>query len=174
MSFWRFSFFIFLGFLLVAFNTGFLVFLPPPFYNLNLILVVLIFLLFLDVKFFTLLMISLWIGFLAETLNFLPFGLFTASLALTLIFTNFLFVYLFTNKTLPALVALGFLSTLIFYLFFFLLQILVSIKTAVFLPAMSRSYFLSLGWELILNIGALILFYLLAKKFNKKLEGYFL
>ncbi len=170
---WRFLIFLMAGVLLVIINTGFLAFLPLQFSALNLILVILLFLIFLNVRFSTVIFLALWAGFLTELMSVTPFGIFSISLILTLILSNAVFIYLFTNRSLPALLALGVFSTLIFKAIFFLTALLMSIKSTA-LAFSFLDYFSAVFWELLLNLSFLIIVYILARRFNKKLEGTFL
>ncbi|MDD4271369.1 MAG: hypothetical protein PHF50_01035 [Patescibacteria group bacterium] len=89
--------------------------LPGMASNLNLILVVLIFILgFLSFNFAICWVIG--IGFLFEVFSFLPFGVYLISLSLTIIIANFLLNYFFTNRSLYSFLALTALATIIYEL----------------------------------------------------------
>ncbi len=170
---WRFLLFLITGVFLVIINTGFLAFLPAPFYALNLTLAVLLFLLFLNIRFSTIIFLALWTGLLTEVMSITPFGIFTISLVITLVLSNALFVYLFTNRSLPALLALGIFSTLIFKAIFFSVALSLLIKSTI-LSFSFLDYFSVVFWELILNLSFLTVFYILVRRFSKRLEGTFL
>ncbi|MEK9158766.1 MAG: hypothetical protein AAB673_02090, partial [Patescibacteria group bacterium] len=144
---WRFLLFLMTGVLLVIIDTGFLAFLPLPFSALNLITAVLLFLLFLNVRFSTVIFLALWTGFLTELMNTTPFGIFSISLIITLTLSEIIFTYIFTNRSLPALLALGVFSTLIFRTVFFLGALLASVKLTI-LSFSSLDYFSATFWEL--------------------------
>ena len=89
--------------------------LPDLVGDLNLVLVVLIFILgFSNFDF------AVWwtigVGFLLEVFSFLPFGAYLVSLSLTLMVANFLLNYFFTNRSLYSFLALTGLATVIYEL----------------------------------------------------------
>lgn len=84
--------------------------LPAPFNNLNLVLVVLIFILgFTSFNFAV--WWSLGVGFVLEVFFFLPFGAYLVSLILTVVIANFLLSHFFTNRSLYSFLALVALAT---------------------------------------------------------------
>lgn len=101
--------------------------------NLNLVLVVLIFILgFLSFD------LAIWWavggGFLLEVFSFLPFGAYLLSLSLTLMIANFLLNYFFTNRSLYSFLALTGLATVIYGLiinFFVLIFIKINSSAAI-------------------------------------------
>lgn len=171
--FWRFLLFSMTGWVLVIIDTGFLAFLPPPFSALNLTLAVLLFLLFLNVRFSAVLFLALWVGLLTEVMHITPFGIFSVSLIFTLVLSNAVFIYLFTNRSLPALLALGIFSTLTLRAIFFLATLLISVKSTL-LSFSFLDYLSAIFWELILNLAFLVIFYILTRRFSKRLEATFL
>ncbi|MDP2708690.1 MAG: hypothetical protein Q8O93_01385 [bacterium] len=98
---------------LSAAQIAFISALPGLAVNLNLVLVVLIFI--LGFSGFDLAAIwSLALGFILETYSFLPFGAYLASLILTVVIANFLLNYFFTNRSLYSFLALAGLTTIIY------------------------------------------------------------
>lgn len=129
-----------LGALQIAFLSG----LPGWFNNLNLALVVLIFILgFLGLNF------SLWwslgIGLMLEIFSFSPFGAYLLGLSLTIVIANFLLNYFFTNRSLYSFLALTALATLVY-------ELIINFIFLIFSQA-DRYFFLASGnfWVLILE-----------------------
>ncbi len=136
--------------------------LPLALNNFNLILIILIFILSLGG-----LKLSMWwavgIGFLLDIFSFSPFGVFLASLPLTMLAANFLMVQFFTNRSLYSFFALTFLTTIFYNVFLNLINYLAQIasyKSAIF--SFNRIFLVSLGEQIILNLFAvLIIFYVI-------------
>ena len=109
---------IFLVILQISFISG----LPGMAANLNLILVILIFILG-----FSGLELAAWwavgAGFLLEIFSFLPFGAYLVSLSLTIFIAKFLLNNFFTNRSLYSFLALTGLATIIYrvIIYFFVL-----------------------------------------------------
>ena len=100
----------------IAFISG----LPGWFSNLNLILVVLIFILVLN-SFRIAWWWSAGLGLLLDIYSFFPFGLFLISLTTAVFITNFLLNNFFTNRSLYSFLALTFFATLSYKLILFFL-----------------------------------------------------
>lgn len=120
--------------------------------NLNLVLVVLIFILgFANFNFAV--YWSVGIGFLLETYSFLPFGTYLFSLSLTMVIANFLLNYFFTNRSLYSFLALTALATVIYKLMInFFVLIFVEMNSAASIMA-GDFWFSTLG-----QIGPNLLF----------------
>jgi len=89
---------------------GFINGLPLMFPNINLLLIVLIYVLVLG----GFCLAGIWaisMGFILDTISFLPFGTFLISFSLSLIIINFLLVNFFTNRSLYAYIALTFFGS---------------------------------------------------------------
>lgn len=139
----------------------------------NLTLIFLLLLLFLGRS-----SLALWlilpIGFLLELFSAAPFGLLIASFLIAIGLARLLFNYFFTNRSLPALLALCLCGTLIHYLAFWLLNLTMMIKIvapfsltpAEYIWLMLRSVFFNL------IISAIVFF--LINRFSKKLKSVFL
>lgn len=129
--------------------------LPGMANNLNLILVILIFILgFSNFNF------TVWwtvgLGFMLEIFSFLPFGVYLFSLSLTIIIANFLLNYFFTNRSLYSFLAITALATFVYKLIINLF-ILFFIEAG-FISVMATSIF----WFSILEqIGLNLLFTLI-------------
>lgn len=139
--------------------------LPLALNNFNLILVILIFILS-----FGSLKLSMWwavsAGFLLDTFSFLPFGVFLASLPLTILAANFFIVKFFTNRSLYSFFALTFLTTIFYNIILNLINYLAGYKSALF--SFNRIFLVSLGEQIILNLfAALIIFYIINFISNK-------
>src|SRR3989338_11148688 len=100
-----------LGIAQISFISGW----SAPYSDLNLVLVILIFILG-----FASFNLAVWwsfgVGFILEIFFFLPFGAYLISLILTIIIANFLLDYFFTNRSLYSFLALVALTTAIYEL----------------------------------------------------------
>lgn len=145
-----------LGILQIAFISG----LPGWLNDINLYLAALIFILgFASFNF------AAWwaigAGLMLELFSFLPYGIFLVGLFLTIIITNFLLNYFFTNRSLYSFLALVSLSTLIY-------EIIVNLMLLIFSETYGGSLFASLNsWIIILEkiavnlILTLVVYYLI-------------
>jgi len=100
---------------LAAAQISFISGLPEPFGNLNLILVILIFILGFA-SFNSAVWWSFGVGLMLEVFLFLPFGVYLITLVLTIVIANFLLDYFFTNRSLYSFLALVALATLVYEL----------------------------------------------------------
>lgn len=141
--------------------------------TINLVLTVSLFILFVS-RFADALWLALISGFLLELYALTPFGMILASLLLTLIVTNLLFTYFFTNRSLPALLALGFAGTLIFRFIFFVLNLVLMIKLQINFSFTFRDYILITLWEMISNTLLLLMAFILMNRFSQRLKAVFL
>ncbi len=123
--------------------------LPAPAGNLNLALVVLIFILgFSGFNF------AAWwavgVGFLFEIFSFLPFGAFLIGLSLTVIIANWLLNYFFTNRSLYSFLALTGLATVIYGL-------IINFFVLIFVEQLTISHHLLLSHMIVLrSVGVTI------------------
>lgn len=145
---------------LAAAQISFISGLPGLANNLNLVLVILIFIL----GFSNFAFAAWWtvgIGFLLEVFSFLPFGAYLFSLSLTLMIANFLLNYFFTNRSLYSFLALTGLATVIYELIInFYALIFIEINSAAG-PAASNFWFFRLE-QIGLNLSlALIIYYII-------------
>lgn len=131
--------------------------LPGPAGNLNLALVVLIFIL----GFADFILAASWavgLGFLLEVFSFLPFGAHLFSLGLTLVIVNFLLNYFFTNRSLYSFLALTGLATVMH-------EITVNFFALIFVEAdsaASGNFWLSVLEQAGLNLlAALVIYYVI-------------
>lgn len=148
--------------------------LPWPYKTANLILCSLLFCLFLKNNLPTLLLLSFWSALLVEIFTTSPFGFYTLALFLSLLFAYWLFNAIFTNRTPPAIVALCVFTTLLFRFLFWLENLIVSLKFETNFSLTLKEYWLTVAWELLFNTLILVILFLLAKRFIKKMKGVFL
>lgn len=128
--------------------------------NLNLVLVVLIFILGFS-RFDFAAYWAVGLGFLLEIFSFLPFGAYLVSLSLTLVIANFLLNYFFTNRSLYSFLALTGLATVIYELIInFYVLIFVKINSAADLVAGNFWFFRleQIGLNL---LSAFIIYYII-------------
>jgi hypothetical protein len=144
--------------------------LPEPLNNLNLILVVLIFILgFASFNF------AVWwtfgIGLVLEIFFFLPFGTYLISLIATIIIANILLNYFFTNRSLYSFLALAALATVVY-------ELMTNFMSLIFLENkffLTEPNFWTSGLEQIgLNLLFTVLIYYLVHFFGVNLRPVFL
>lgn len=140
---------------------------------INLVLTILLFIIFFS-RFSLTLWLALCGGLLLELFTATPFGALTAALLISLSLSNLLFNYFFTNRSLPALLALGFCGTLIYQTIFFFLNFLVSLKVPLLFSLTIADDVPLILWSLLFNNLTLLLIFLVVKKFSKKLKSVFL
>ena len=140
--------------------------------NLNLALVVLIFILgFSGFNFAAIWTIG--VGFLLEVFSFLPFGTYLISLSLTIIIANFLLTYSFTNRSLYSFLALTCLATVIYELIinFF---VLIFVETNSIALIMAGGFWLSLLEQVGLNLLFTFIIYYIIYFLGRNLNPAFL
>jgi len=154
--------------LLSAFHIGIAFILPYPWSKLNIIFVLLIILLFwwdsgyiIWLSFFTNLIIELY----ATT----PFGILLFSGTISMLAAFWLYKYLFTNRSWYAAAGLGFL-TIIIYRVFYLLGFLFPKITGMVAVWPWQNILITLVWELIFSVPAVALLYFVISRFSRKLK----
>jgi hypothetical protein len=157
-----------LGAAQMAFISG----LPGPFNNLNLVLVILIFILgFTSFNFAV--SWTMGMGFMLEVFLFLPFGVYLVSLILMIIIASFLLDYFFTNRSLYSFLALVFLSTIIYELIISSLAFIFMGTDANFFPA-SLDFWQAILKQIGFNLLATVFIYYLVHFFGNNLQPVFL
>ncbi len=140
--------------------------------NLNLVLVILIFILgFSGFDFAAWWAVGL--GFLLEIFSFLPFGAYLFSLSLTIIIANWLLNYFFTNRSLYSFLALTGLATLIYELIinFF---VLLFVETNSFTLLAAGNFWVSILEQIGLNLLFTFIIYYIIYFLGKNLKPVFL
>ena len=147
---------------LVAIQQSFINNLPAWFNNLNLVLVILVFILGLsDFK------LALWwaigLGFMLDIFSFSPFGVYLICLSLTVGLIYFLLVNFFTNRSLYSFLALTILATVCYNLFFYsIIYIDRQVSRSEIAFGLGINFWQTKLVELGLNmLSALIIFYLI-------------
>jgi len=140
--------------------------------NLNLVLVILIFILGLS-SFNLVIIWTFSVGFLFEIFSFLPFGFYLFSLSLTIIIANWLLNYFFTNRSLYSFLALSALATIIYELIInFFILVFLGINLSV---SMADSIFwFSLLGQVGLNLLFTFIIYYIIYFLGKNLKPVFL
>lgn len=141
--------------------------------TINLILTILLFLIFFS-RFSLALWLALLGGLLLELFTVAPFGILTATLLISLALSNLLFNYFFTNRSLPALLALGFCGTLIYQTIFFFFNLLVSLKIPLLFSLNLTDYASLALRSLVFNELFLLVIFIITNLFSKKLKSVFL
>lgn len=140
--------------------------------NLNLILVVLIFILGFSSFDFAVYW-TVGIGFLLEVFSFLPFGAYLISLSLTIIIANWLLNYSFTNRSLYSFLALVGMATIIYELTMnFFVLIFVEINS--FASMADSSFWFSMLEQIGLNFLFTFIIYYIIYFLGRNLKPVFL
>lgn len=117
---------------------------------------------------------ALFIGLFLELFAATPFGLLSVSLLLSLAGVHFLFAYFFTNRSWPALLALGICGTLLFRFIFYFLNLVMMIKGDTNFSQTFSEYFIETIKDVIYNVILLFLIFSVANRLSKKLKTVFL
>jgi len=152
---------VFLGAVQLALISG----LPGPAGNLNLALVVLIFILGFS-SFDFVVAWAVGLGFLLEIFSFLPFGAYLISFSLTIIIVSWLLNYFFTNRSLYSFLALTGLATIIYELMInFIVLIFVGINLLALITSDNFWYFLleKIGLNLLFSFIIYYIIYFLGR-----------
>lgn len=158
---------------LVIFQIAFINNLPARLNNLNLILVVLIFILSLiNLNYAFVWVIGL--GWLLSIFLFAPFGIHLISLFLTIIFCNLLLISFFTNRSLYSFLVLVGLATIIYEFFLNSLNYLVDLFSKENLLIINHSFWLDKISQLFLNLVATIIIFYFINFISKKFRPTFL
>lgn len=152
---------IFLVFLLAIFQVSFISALPAWFSNINLIIILLVFV--LSIKGFS---HAFWwligAGMILEIYSFLPFGVFLFSLMFTVLLVNFLLVNFFTNRSLYSYLALSISAIFVYEFILYLLNyFLYYFSDNDFILNINKSFFLEKFGVLVVNgLAVMVLFYI--------------
>ncbi|MEK7202904.1 MAG: hypothetical protein AAB653_01145 [Patescibacteria group bacterium] len=158
---------------LVIFQIAFVNSLPAKFNNLNLILVVLIFILSL-VNINYALAWAIGLGWLMDIFLFAPFGLHLISLFLTIIFSNLLLTNFFTNRSFYSTLALVGLSTIIYEFFLNSFNYLIDLFNKGNLLIITWNFWLDKSSQMVLNLLVVIVFFYFINFISKKFSPNFL
>lgn len=161
---------IFIALLQVSFFSSF----SYPANQINLILTVLIFVLFLA-DFKASLYFAIGCGIILDLYSLSFFGFFASILLLTIFIVYLLFKNFFTNKSLYSLLVLGILGVIIYnalliiYYFFFSLW-----KMNIYFGQPNGQFFLSALWQLIFAVIILLILFLITHFISDKWKSVFL
>ena len=146
-------------FFLFVFQTSFIDVLPSWISELNLYLIVLIFILFLYGRGYA----FFWgvaLGVLLDLYSFLGFGVFVATFALTVVFIHIMAYNFFTNRSLYSFWGLILLATIFYEFSLRIIYHLVHVFTGEVPLFLSQKYFwITLGQEMIMNAVAILFFF---------------
>ena len=152
---------IFLVFLLATLQVSFVSALPAWFSNINLIIILLVFI--LSIKGFS---YAFWwligAGVILEIYSFLPFGVYLFSLMFTVLLVNFLLVNFFTNRSLYSYLALSISAIFVYEFILYLLNyFLYYFSDNDFVLNINKSFFLEKFSVLVVNgFTVIVLFYI--------------
>ncbi len=159
---------------LVAIQQSFINNLSAWFNNLNLVLVILVFILGLS-NFKLALCWAIGLGFMLDIFSFLPFGIYLTCLSLTIILTHLLLTNFFTNRSLYSFLALTILATVYYNLFFYSIIYIdrqISGPETVF--GLGVNFWQAKLVELGLNMFAALIIFYLVNFISNKLKPVFL
>lgn len=169
---WFFS--LIFGLVVVILQMGLVAAFHQPFSSINLILISLIFLFFLNRKYDRLFYLIIWIGFLMELFNSSIFGLYLFTLFLTFLIITIISRFFLTNKTTVVLLVTSGIIFISYNLIFVFLNFLVSLKYDLGLTYNFLDY-LRLGLVgVIVNLPLILVINLLLKKFSGLFREFFI
>jgi len=130
-----------------------------PYFNINLILSLVIFFAVI-VDYQKAMFVGLATGLLLELYSPLFFGVIVLSLLLTTIVINSLFVHLFTNRTFFSLLSLTLVGVVAYNVIILLLSnVTFYLNNALYHFVLDYRYFLNLLWQIIFTFFLIILYY---------------
>ncbi len=148
--------------------------LPVWFSQINIVLVVLVFIL-ATFAFKLAVLWALFIGLILDLFSFLPFGSLTLALVATTLFAYFLLNNFFTNRSLYTFLALVSFSTLFFFLLNSAINYLnVFLGKTIFSPRNLIDMFLAVFFQIIVNLLVTIIFFYLFNFISQRLKPFFL
>lgn len=159
--------------ILAIFQIAFINSLPAGLNNLNLVLVVLIFILGL-INLDYALAWAIGLGWLLGIFLFAPFGIHLVSLFLTIIFSNLLLTNFFTNRSLYSFLALVGLSTIIYEIFLTSFSYLFNLFNKENLLIIHWDFWLDKLSQMALNLLATIALFYFINFISKKFSSAFL
>ncbi|MDO9399179.1 MAG: hypothetical protein Q7T79_00615 [bacterium] len=158
---------------LVIFQIAFINNLPAGLNNLNLILVVLIFILCLVNLNYALAWV-IGLGWLLSIFLFVPFGMYLISLFLTIVFSNLLLTNFFTNRSLYSFLTLTGLATIIYEIFLNSFNYLVNLFSKENLLIINWSFWSDKISGLVLNLLVVAILFYFINFFSKRFSPTFL
>jgi len=161
---------IILAIVQIAFISG----LPSWFSNLNLILIVLVFVLGL-IGFQSAWWWSIGLGILLDIYHFLPFGIFLISLSSAILLTNFLLTNFFTNRSLYSFLALTTLAGIFYNIILYFLSFISNFFniSSMFID-INGSVLIDEARGLAVNIAAAFFIYFFLSLISNRLKPVFL
>ena len=145
-----------------------------PLNNLNLILVLIIFIAII----FNLSLAFLWgivSGFILDSLSVATFGVYLSASFLIIIIINWLFKRFFTNKSIYTVLLLGLIGTILFKIFIWFFNYLAFyLKLSDFQVTFTRLIAVSLAWQVVLNLIFLTIIFLVVWYTSRRLKSQFL
>jgi len=169
---------IFLNFILVIFlsiiHFSFMGNLPFNLFNINIILVAIIFTLALsDLKY------ALWqvvgFGFIFDIYSFLPFGIYLISLSTSVLLINFLLKRFFTNRSLYSFCALIIFFTIFYeFIFNFFVYMFSILRENIIFFIFYKDFWVNVFFQIIFNLLAVFFIFYILNLFSDKLKPVFL
>ena len=169
---WFFS--LIFGLVIVIAQMGLVATFHQPLSSINLILISLIFLFFLNRRYERLFYLIIWIGFLMELFNSTIFGLYLFTIFLTFLIITMISRVFLTNKTTIVLLVTSGLVFILYNLIFVFLNFLVSIKYDL---GLTYSFLDYLRYGLIgavVNLPLILVINFLLKKFSGLFREFFI
>ena len=162
---------------LTLIQLSFVMTLPRPLENLNIILSFIIFITVI-LNYHRGLFWAVGAGILLDIYTLEPFGVTSISLYLTVIIMNYLFDHFFTNRSYYTLFVLGILGTALFNILLILVKMMLSwfnIKSLLSQPKFIFTSFLSdVVWQAGLNVLCLFIIFFVFNYMSRKAQSVFL
>lgn len=158
---------------LVAFQVSFVSSLPSYFSNINILLLILVYVLIIsDME--TAFIYALSFGILMDMFSFMPFGVYSLSFILLSIVTNFLLINFFTNRSIYAFLALTASASILNFLFIVIFNNLSALVVDVNQITLRQEFFSAAMQQLLLNLAFMILIFYSTNFLNNSLRPVFL
>ena len=157
--------------LVACLQIAFISALPAPFNNINLAMIVLIFLIFLN-DFNLVLTWALALGLVSDFYSFYPFGIYTLTYLLSAIILKIILDHLLTNRSQYSFLAMNIFGVLVFKI------LLISFLAFYFSIFSEESFFnfyliTQIGYQLALNLVVSFIFFLAAGAITKRFRPEF-
>ncbi|PJA89776.1 MAG: hypothetical protein CO137_02430 [Candidatus Magasanikbacteria bacterium CG_4_9_14_3_um_filter_32_9] len=166
----KFISFLFSTFLIFFLHSFIFLALPFPFYQINLVFIVVVLMVIWYEAGWV-----VWYAFLLFLLldfySALPFGitLFSGTMSALIIF--YLYLNIFTNKSWYGVLALAFLGLIVFRFIYIILIFLDSLIFGKEFGIISQDLFRLISWEIFLTVATLGIIFILLTKFTKRLNS---
>lgn len=162
----RIFFKLVLSFTVFIVHIGLANILPNPWNNLNILLLISIWLI-INREYFSFIKYLFIISLISELFHSTPFGLITATLFLTIIIFDWFLLNILTNRFFLMVWVAGFLSTISYQIIFIFLIYIKSYFSGMHL-VLNQGFYMQIIWSSIINGSILTIAYLIYILYHKK------